>query len=85
MLTKLFLMHVPTLKVSPSPLSGRNTGWGDESWKKFFFFKVGSPEKDLLLCGDVLVIHLFDIATIFRHDGLQAAVERVEGLVDVGQ
>jgi hypothetical protein len=22
---------------------------------------VGSPEKDLLLCGDVLVIHLFDI------------------------
>ncbi len=46
---------------------------------------VGSPEKNLVLYGDVLVIYLFDIPTIFRHDGLQAVVERVAGLVDVGQ
>jgi hypothetical protein len=40
------------------------------------FEAFGSPEKSWLLCIKMLGIHLFDIATFFRHDGLQAAAEK---------
>ncbi len=61
---------------------------------KWFFSKnrpsslieaFGSPEKGWLLCVDLLRTHLFDIAAIFRHDGLQAAAERAAGTADIGR
>ncbi len=37
------------------------------------------------MCVDLLRTDLFDIAAIFRHDGLQAAAERAAGPADIGR
>jgi hypothetical protein len=56
--------------------------------KWFFFSKnrpssrieaFGSPEKGLLLFVDLSRTDLFNIAAIFRHDGLPVAAERAAG------
>ncbi len=61
---------------------------------KWFFSKnrpsslieaFGSYEKGWLVCVDLLRTNLFDVAAIFRHDGLQAAAERAAGPEDVGR